>query len=236
MRVMAPTSVLSFDKCVVITALLLVGLASGQTRNRILQRIEDTEPVVVSAAHPLARAEFDQGRVERSMKISHAAIVFKLSSAQQVDLDRLLAQQQDPHSANYRKWLTPEQYAARFGMSDNDLAKVSAWLKSQGLTVDGYSRARTSLFFSGSADQVESAFRTQFNRYLVNGEIHFANATEISLPSALFGTVLGFPRSGRLPAPAPSKRGPAEVYFARDGKPLCVPRRFCHYLQRSAVI
>ena len=189
---MAPTSVPSFDKCVLITALLLVGLASAQTRNRIVQRIEDTEPVVVSATHPLARAEFDQGRVERSMKISHAAIVFKLFSAQQVDLDRLLAQQQDRHSANYRKWLTPEQYAARFGMSDNDLAKVSAWLKSQGLTVDGFSRARTSLFFSGSADQVESAFRTQFNRYLVDGEIHFANATEIYLPAALSSTVLGF--------------------------------------------
>jgi subtilase family serine protease len=190
---MARTSVQSFGKWVVIAVLLVVALAaSAQTRSRITQRIEDTEPVVVSAPHPSARAEFDQGRVEGSMRINRAAIVFKLAPSQQADLDKLLAEQQDPHSSNYRKWLTPEQYAARFGISDNDLAKVSAWLTSQGLTVDGYSRARTSVFFSGSAAQAESAFRTQFNRYLVNGEVHFANATEIYLPAALSDTVLSF--------------------------------------------
>ena len=54
------------------------------------------------------------------------------------------------------------------------------WLKSQGLTVDGFSRGRTQVFFSGTAAQVESAFHTQFNRYLVNGETSFANAVEIS--------------------------------------------------------
>jgi subtilase family serine protease len=182
-----------FRKRVVVsisTFLVLAVAAPAQVRNRITQNIADTEPAMLSAPHPLARAEFDQGRVEGSMKINHASIVFKLSPAQQADLDKLLAEQQDPHSANYRKWLTPEQYAARFGMSDDDLAKVSAWLTSQGLTVEGHSRARTSVFFSGNAAQVESALRTQLNRYLVDGEIHFANATEISLPAALSGTVL----------------------------------------------
>ena len=103
----------------------------------------------------------------------------------------MLAEQQDPHSPNYRKWLTPEQYAARFGMSDGDLAKVSAWLKSQGLTVDGYSRARTRVFFSGTAAQVESAFRTELHRYQVDDETSLANAIEVSVPEALSGMVLG---------------------------------------------
>jgi subtilase family serine protease len=192
---MPSTLVCPFRKRVVISisAFLVLAIAApAQIRNRITQNIGDTEPVMLSAPHPLARAEFDQGRVEGSMKIDHAAIVFKLSSAQQADLDKLLAEQQDPRSANYRKWLTPEQYAARFGMSDADLAKVSAWLTSQGLTVSRFSRGRTQVFFSGTAAQVESALRTQFNRYLVNGEIHFANATEISVPAALSGTVLSF--------------------------------------------
>ena len=160
-----------------------------------MQNIADGESVAFPRLHPLARAEFDQGRVEGSMKINRAAIVFKLSSAQQAALDKLLAEQQDPHSANYHKWLTPEQYAARFGMSDADLAKVSAWLKSQGLTVDGYSRARTQVFFSGTAAQVESAFHTEFHRYLVDGEIHFANATEISVPAGAFRDGAEFSRS-----------------------------------------
>jgi subtilase family serine protease len=192
---MPRTSVCRFHQLIAISIsalLMLATSASAQVRNRIAQNIADTEPVMVSPQHPMARAEFDQGRVEGSMKINHAAIVFRLSATQQAALDELLAEQQDPHSANYRKWLTPEQYAARFGMSDGDLAKVSAWLSAQGLTVDGYSRGRTQIFFSGSAAQVENTFRTQFNRYLVNGELHFANATEVYVPAALSSSVLGF--------------------------------------------
>ena len=175
----------------IFAVLVLASAAPAQIRNRITQKIGDTEPEVVAGVHPLARAEFDQGRVEGSMSIHRAAIVFKLAPAQQAALEKLLAEQQDPHSPNYRKWLTPEQYAARFGMSDGDLAKVSAWLKSQGLSVDGYSRARTRVFFSGDAAQVESAFHTELHRYLVNGEISLANAVEISVPQAISGMVLG---------------------------------------------
>jgi len=190
---MPRTPVCSFHKCAAIAAFLLAALsASAQLRNRITQRIEDTEPAVVMGAHPLARPELDRGRVDGSMRIRRAAVVFRLSPDQQSALDKLLAEQQDPDSPNYQKWLTPEQYAARFGMSDSDLAKVSAWLKSQGLTVNGLSRARTRVFFSGAAAQVESAFRTELHQFEVNGEMRFANATEVSVPAAFSGMVRGF--------------------------------------------
>src|SRR5579862_567720 len=191
---MPRTSVCRFHQLIAISIsalLMLATSASAQVRNRIAQNIADTEPVMVAPQHPMAQAAFDQGRVEGSMKINHAAIVFKLSSDQQTALDKLLAEQQDPHSPNYRKWLTPEQYAARFGMSDSDLAKVSAWLKSQGLNVDGYSRARTRIFFSGTAAQVEGAFRTELHRYLVNNQLSLGNAIDISVPEAFSSTVLG---------------------------------------------
>src|SRR5258708_12448012 len=174
--------------------LVLAVAAPAQIRNRIKQNIGDTEPVMIATPHPLARAEFDQGRVEGSMRINRASMVFKLSPAQQADLGKLLAEQQDPHSANYRKWLTPEQYAARFGISDSDLAQVATWLKSQGLTVDGFSRGRTQVFFSGTAAQVESAFHTQFNRYLVNGQTSVPNAAETSCPAAVPGMLPGLRR------------------------------------------
>ncbi len=190
---MPRTPVCFFHKCAVIAAFLLVALsASAQIRNRITQRIEDTEPSVIMGAHPLARPELDRGRVDGSMRIRRAAMVFRLSPDQQSALEKLLADQQNPDSPNYQKWLTPEQYAARFGMSDSDLARVSAWLKSQGLTVNGLSRARTRVFFSGTAAQVESAFRTELHQFEVNGEMRFANATEVSVPAALSGMVRDF--------------------------------------------
>ncbi len=191
---MPRTPVCPFRKRVVIAIsgfLVLAIAAPAQIRNRIAQRIEDTEPEVVSAPHPLAHAEFDQGRVSGGMRIQRAALVFKLAPTQQAALEKLLDEQQDPDSPNYHKWLTPEQYGARFGMSENDLARVSSWLQSQGITVNGFSRARTRVFFSGTAAQVENVFHTELHRYQVNGETRFANAIEISVPRALSGIVLG---------------------------------------------
>ena len=190
---MPRTLVCSFGKCAAIAAFLVVALsASAQIRNRITQKIEESEPAVIMGVHPLARTELDRGRVDGSMRIRRAAMEFQLAPEQQTALDKLLAEQQNPDSPNYQKWLTPEQYAARFGMSDSDLAKVTAWMKSQGLTVNGYSRSQTRVFFSGTAAQVESAFRTELHLFDVNGENRFANATEVSVPAALSGMVLGF--------------------------------------------
>jgi subtilase family serine protease len=38
---------------------------------------------------------------------------------------------------------------------------------------------------TGSAAQMESAFHVELHNYLVNGETHFANATEPSVPAAV---------------------------------------------------
>ena len=130
------------------TALLLIFAAPGSTqvssRDRISRSVDAAQTAVVKGtAHPLTKAQFDQGRSDPSQALHGVSLTFRLSPAQQTDLDSLLRQQQDPSSANYHKWLTPEQYAARFGMTQNDLAKVISWLQSQGLTVDSVSRNRT---------------------------------------------------------------------------------------------
>ena len=51
-------------------------------------------------------------------------------------LESFLAEQQDPASPNYRKWVTPEEFADRFGLTAGDIAQVTAWLESQGLKVE----------------------------------------------------------------------------------------------------
>ena len=178
------------------TALLLIFAAPGSTqvssRDRIFRPVDAAQTAVVrGTAHPLAGAQFDQGRTDPSQALHGVSLTFRLSPVQQADLDSLLRQQQDPSSLNYRKWLTPEQYAARFGMTQNDLAKVTAWLQSQGLTVDGISRNRTEVSFSGSVGQIEYALRTEIHNYSINGERHFANATDVALPAAFSGEVLG---------------------------------------------
>ena len=176
-------------------AALVVAVGSPGTsqmagKDRIVRPVDSAEVALVrGTAHPLARPEFDQGRVDSELAI-HGALAFRLSSAEQADLDGLLRDQQNPSSPTYLQWLTPEQYASRFGMSRNDLAKATAWLKSEGLIVEGVSRGQTEIYFSGSAGTVENAFRTEIHNYAVRGQVHFANSTALSVPSSLVDTVL----------------------------------------------
>jgi hypothetical protein len=140
--------------------------------------------------HGLAKAEFDQGRADSNRLMSGVSLAFKPSAAQQSALNNLLAQQQDTSSPNYHKWLTPAQFADRFGMSHNDINKVVSWLQSQGLTVTRTANSRNQVFFEGTVAQIEVVFHTEIHNYLVGGEMHYANATEPSVPAALSGIAL----------------------------------------------
>jgi len=188
---MRPTSV----RVVFLTALLISLSAPGDTqtaqRNRIVAPIDDANVAVVrGTAHPLAQARFDRGRVSPFQQLSGVTLVFRLSQAQQADLNQLLQDQQDRLSPNYHRWLTPDQYASRFGMTQNDLTKVTTWLQSQGLTFEGISHNRNEVSFGGAVGQVEYAFKTELHNYSINGELHFANATDVGLPAAFSREVL----------------------------------------------
>jgi subtilase family serine protease len=163
------------------------------SKNRILQAVDDRQMTPVGGStHPYARAEFDRGIADGGMRIEGAALVFKPSPAQQKALETLLKQQQDPNSANFRRWITPAEFADRFGMTRGDIAKVTAWLEASGLKVESVSNSRNLVRFTGTAAQISVVFHTEFHHYLVNGENHFANATELSVPAAIADTVLGF--------------------------------------------
>src|SRR5262249_10916504 len=64
------------------------------------------------SAHPLARAEFDAGRMPGSARLNGISLYFNRSAAQQADLEALLKAQQDPHSPQFHQWFTPDQFAA----------------------------------------------------------------------------------------------------------------------------
>jgi subtilase family serine protease len=140
-------------------------------------------------AHPWA--QYDKGSVEATFPLNHVTLLITPSPSQQRTLDRLLAQQQDPHSPYYHQWLTPEQYAQRFGLSPNDIQKISGWLQSEGFTVLEIARGGNAIAFSGTAAQIEKAFQAQIHSYDVDGQARFGNATAPHIPTALSGIVTG---------------------------------------------
>lgn len=174
-----------------ICVLSFAAYSSAAPQSRISRAVDETDVREISGnMHPFARPQFDRGRASSALQLGRMAIIFKPSAAQQQALQTLLQQQQDPASPNYHKWLTPEQFGARFGMSAADLAKVAAWLQAQGLSVLGYSHSHNEVYFTGNAGQVEYAFRTELHNYSVNGELHFANAIDPSLPTAFADAVI----------------------------------------------
>jgi uncharacterized protein (TIGR03437 family) len=177
----------------VVALLVLPPAALLAQENRITGPIERTRTVPLKGnVHPGAQAQYDRGPVEPSFELAYVTLLLKPSPSQQAALEQLLAQQQDPSSPNYHQWVTPEQYAARFGLSPGDIATIVSWLQSEGLKVNGVARGRHWIAFTGTAELIDSAFRTAIHRYDVEGETHFANASEPSLPAALAGVVSGF--------------------------------------------
>ncbi|HST12106.1 MAG TPA: S53 family peptidase [Terriglobales bacterium] len=168
--------------------------AFSQTRavNRISQAIDDRDTISLRGnVHPMLQKATDQGRMDGNTKLEGVSLVFKRTAEQDAAVEKLLADQQNPNSPSYHKWLTPEQYADRFGVSAVDMNKVASWLQSQGFAVNRTARGRTQVWFSGTVSQIETVFRTEMHRYTVNGEAHFANSVEPSVPSALGDLVLG---------------------------------------------
>jgi subtilase family serine protease len=159
--------------------------------NRITQAIDERETVVLpDTADPRLQAAVDQGRMDGAFQLQ-ASIVFKRTATQDAAIEKLLAEQQDPTSPNYHKWLTPEQYADQFGLSPSDIAAVTAWLQAQGFTVNRVARGRSQIWFTGPIARIETVFRTEMHHYQVNGESHFANGTPLAVPAALSEMVLG---------------------------------------------
>lgn len=171
--------------------LLASSLCFAAQSDRITSPIDSSQMVALKGSvHGLAQSRFDLGRTDSSQQINGVTLVFHPSAAQQADLDNLLAQQRDRSSPNYHQWLTPAQFANRFGMTQDDINQAVSWLESKGFTVTSVANSRNQITFDGTVAQIESVFATEIHNYLVDGEIHFANATNPSVPAALAASVL----------------------------------------------
>jgi hypothetical protein len=157
----------------------------------ISQPVDESQLTTLKGnTHPLARPEFDLGTAPASLPMERMLLVLKRSPAQESALRKLLDDQQDKASPNYHKWLTPEEFGKQFGPTDSDMQTITSWLQSHGFQV-GTTKGRTVLDFSGSASQVQEAFHTAIHRYIVNGDQHWANASDPKIPTALTGAVAG---------------------------------------------
>ena len=108
-------------------------------------------------------------------------------------------------------------------------------MQQEGFTVTSVAASKNSIGFSGNIAAVEKAFQTQIHNYSLNGETHFANAAQISIPSSLAGTVSSvrglddFRLKPRMQFHEEQGNGQqSALYLGSLRSTLRGARRFCH--------
>lgn len=202
---------------------LLTGAASAQVSAvapRISGPVDDSSLVTLKGSvSSLARSEFDRGAPSPSTEMQSVRIVLSRSTEQQAALDKLMAEQVDPSSANYRKWLTPEQFGRQFGPADSDIAAVIAWLQSRGLEVGAVPPGRNNIVFSGTVAQIEAAFHTSIHSFATADQEFLANISDPKIPAALAPVIAGIARLNTV-QPRPHSIKGALGHFDPDSKRL----------------
>ncbi|MGZ4733311.1 MAG: S53 family peptidase [Terriglobales bacterium] len=177
--------------CLLCTAVVFSTISYAAAQDRINGPLSAGPKVAVRGnVHGFAKPENDLGRADGNRLMQGVTLAFHPSEAQQKDLDQFIAELGDRSSPNYHKYLTPKQFGQRFGMTWNDLNKVTAWLQSEGFSNIKVANGRNEVSFDGTVAQVESAFGVEMHHYLVDGVVHLANAGDPLLPPALAGSLV----------------------------------------------
>src|SRR5438105_1143887 len=96
--------------------------------------------VAIANNHPEEAAELAGGpeiAADHQLKIT---VAMALHNRDQ--MEQLIADQQNPSSPMYHRWLTPGEFNDRFGPSADDLAVVEGWLTRAGFSVESASQSR----------------------------------------------------------------------------------------------
>jgi subtilase family serine protease len=183
----------SFHSLLALAVLSICAAASTSSyavpRNRIASVVDTNRVAVPNTVSGRVKHAADLGTASADRLLTGVTLRFSLTEAQQAALAQLLINLQNPNSPQYHQWLTPEQFAAQFGLSSSDISQVSSWLATQGLTVTEVARSSTFLRVSGTVSQIQKAFGTSIHTVQLNGEQHFANITDPVLPAAIASVV-----------------------------------------------
>jgi len=105
----------------------------------------------------------------------------------EAELDELLRQQYDPASTNFHKFLTPAEFAARFGPAEADYQNVIGYARSNHLRVVAMHPNRLGLDVVAPVADIEGAFHVSLHTYQHPTEAreYYAPDGDPTLPAGL---------------------------------------------------
>jgi kumamolisin len=112
-------------------------------------------------------------------------IVVGLKMRNEKELADLIFRQSDPNSSDFQNFITPADFERRFAPLQADVDKVTRHLESSGIMVLEVSPNHMLVRGRGVVSEVEQAFSVSINKYTLQGELHFSNDRDPSVPTAL---------------------------------------------------
>src|SRR5579863_889336 len=158
---------------------LVFALASAGAANAGSERVSlyGHQPSAVAGLAP-------KGRLAATHPLS---LSLGLPLRNRAALDGLLGRIYDAQSPDFHKFLTSEEFTARFGPTEQDYQAVIAFAEANGLRVEGKHPNRVVLDVRGSVANVERAFKITLRTYRHPTEARdfFAPDTEPTAPANL---------------------------------------------------
>ena len=192
------------------------------------QLMQGVVPAAVARLSPIGRLAATE----------HLNFAIGLPLRNQEELDVLLQQIYDSSGMNYHKFLTTQEFTARFGPTEQDYQSVIEFAESNGLAIAGTYSNRVVLDVDGSVSNIERAFQITLRTYHHPTEPRdfFAPDVEPSVPVNLRMVSIDGLSDFSLPQPATRKvsaakirplsfngSGPNQEYLGNDFRNAYVP-------------
>ncbi len=144
-----------------------------------------TQTIAATANRPMQAASMQAvGRPDSGAPLM---MEITLGLRNRAALDRLIAEQQQPNSPYYHRWLTGPEFENSFGPSASNFAAVVRWLSEQGFTIIGANPAAHSIRFTGPVFMAERAFGTHMASFGDGGA--YANINAPMIPAQFAGVI-----------------------------------------------
>ncbi len=206
---------------------LLLGLLAAPARGAERQFLQNHVPAAVTNAAP----------VRHSSRWKRLNLTIGLPLRDREGLTNLLRQLYDPASAQFRHFLTPEQFAQRFGPTEEDYEAVVSFARGHGLAVTRRHPNRTLVSVKGTVADIERAFHVRLNEYPhpTEGRTFYAPDVEPSLDLATPVLSVGGLDNYVVPHPclkpasagqakgAQTGSGPGGTYMGNDFRAAYIP-------------
>jgi subtilase family serine protease len=130
------------------------------------------------------------------------SVLLALPSSDPAGLADFVQHVSTPGDLLYHQYLTPQQFAERFGGDEADYSALKSWATAKGLVVSNESSGRTNLTVRGSVSQFETIFKTQLNSYrTANGDNFYSASVPPSVPDEIaprISALIGLTESKQL--------------------------------------